>query len=76
MVIYQVFKALNVKAASNEDFPLKSKFGGNIGDSDVFFIYDDRGCEVIACEANLIRPVYEKYYGWVEEVDKKGLNKG
>ncbi|TDL85378.1 DUF3885 domain-containing protein [Vibrio vulnificus] len=76
-----------LKAASNEDFPLKPKFGGysinypdvffvNITKDIIFFVYDDRGCEVIAREADQIRPLYEKYYDWVEEVDRKRIEKG
>lgn len=67
-----------LKAASNEDFPLKPKFGGysidypdvffvNITKDIIFFIYDDRGCEVIAHDFKRIRPLYEKYHDWVEE---------
>lgn len=76
-----------LKAASNEDFPIRPKFGGySIGYPDVFFVnvtkdiiffvYDDRGCEVIACEADRLRPLYEKYYDWVEEVDRKRIEQG
>ncbi|MED4648397.1 DUF3885 domain-containing protein [Bacillus inaquosorum] len=67
-----------LKAASNEDFPLKPRFGGysidypdvffvNITKGIIFFIYDDRGCEVIALDFKRIRPLYEKYHNWVEE---------
>ncbi|WP_439846465.1 DUF3885 domain-containing protein [Bacillus subtilis] len=67
-----------LKAASNEDFPLKPKFGGysidypdvffvNITKNIIFFIYDDRGCEVIALDFKRIHPLYEKYHDWVEE---------
>ena len=67
-----------LKAASNEDFPLKPKFGGysidypdvffvNITKDIIFFIYDDRGCEVIAHDFKRIRHLYEKYHDWVEE---------
>ncbi|KFF57094.1 hypothetical protein CM50_19455 [Bacillus subtilis] len=67
-----------LKAASNEDFPLKPKFGGysidypdvffvNITKDIIFFIYDDRGCEVIALDFKRIRHLYEKYHDWVEE---------
>ncbi|MCM3725086.1 DUF3885 domain-containing protein [Neobacillus cucumis] len=76
-----------LKAACNEDFPLKPKFGGysidypdvffvNIKKDIIFFVYDDRGCEVIAREAEQIRPLYEKYNDWVEEVDKKRIEQG
>ncbi|MGG1348414.1 DUF3885 domain-containing protein [Bacillus subtilis] len=67
-----------LKAASNEDFPLKPTFGGysidypdvffvNITKDIIFFIYDDRGCEVIALDFKQIRHLYEKYHDWVEE---------
>ncbi|AEP90918.1 conserved hypothetical protein [Bacillus subtilis subsp. subtilis str. RO-NN-1] len=67
-----------LKAASNEDFPLKPTFGGysidypdvffvNITKDIIFFIYDDRGCEVIALNFKRIRHLYEKYHDWVEE---------
>ncbi|MDO8225118.1 DUF3885 domain-containing protein [Bacillus cabrialesii] len=67
-----------LKAASNEDFPLQPRFGGysidypdvffvNITKDIIFFIYDDRGCEVIALDFERIRPLYEKHHDWVEE---------
>ncbi|WP_088044487.1 DUF3885 domain-containing protein [Bacillus sp. EAC] len=76
-----------LKAACNEDFPLNPKLGGysidypdvffvNISKDIIFFIYDDRGCEVIAREADKILPIYEKYYNWVEEVDRKRIENG
>lgn len=76
-----------LKAACNEDFPLNPRLGGySIGYPDVFFvnvtkdiiffIYDDRGCEVIARDVDRIRSLYEKYYDWVEEVDRKRIESG
>jgi hypothetical protein len=76
-----------LKAASNEDFPLKPKFGEykidypdvffvNITKDVIFFIYDDRGCEVIASDANILRPLYEKYFNWIEDVDRKRIEEG
>lgn len=76
-----------LKAACNEDFPLKPKFGEdfihypdvffvNTTKDIIFFVYDDRGCEVIAREADRIRPLYENYYDWVEEVDRKKIEEG
>ena len=64
-----------------------SRFGGySIGYPDVFFvnvtkdiiffIYDDRGCEVIARDVDRIRPLYVKYNDWVEEVDRKRIESG
>ena len=76
-----------LKAACNEDFPLYPKLGGysidypdvffvNVTKDIIFFIYDDRGCEVIAHDVNKIRGLYEKYYDWVEDVDRKRIENG
>lgn len=76
-------KAL-LKAASNEDFPLKPRFGGysvhypdvffvNITKDIIFYVYDDRGCEVIACDLDRLRPIYEKHYDWIKEIDKQRI---
>lgn len=76
-----------VQAASNEDFPLKPKFGVssldypdvffvNISKEIIFFIYDDRGCEIISRDSNRIRPLYEKYYDWVNESDRNRIEQG
>ncbi|WP_438361578.1 DUF3885 domain-containing protein [Priestia megaterium] len=70
---------LLIKAACNEDFPLKPKLGKtegsyypdlffvNVTRNLIFFIYDDRGCEVIASDKGSIRSTYEKYYHLVDE---------
>ena len=70
---------LLIQAACHEDFPLKPKFGGRYGSyypdvffinmtkNCIFFIYDDRGCEVLAKDLETIRPLYEKYRNWIDE---------
>lgn len=68
---------LLIKAACHEDFRLKPKFGPVFNYPDVFFInstkniiffiYDDRGCEVIATKQETLRPLYEKYSEWIDE---------
>ena len=76
---------LLLKAACNEDFPLKPKLGGhyahypdvffvNATKNIIFFIYDDRGCEVIASNQETIRPLYEKYGDWIDEYYKDEIN--
>ncbi|MEK4715911.1 DUF3885 domain-containing protein, partial [Sporosarcina sp. FSL K6-5500] len=61
-----------LKASLNEDFPpMKPRFGCdsvyypdvffvNTTKDIIFFVYDDRGCEVIALTAEKLRPLYEK----------------
>ncbi|MGE7839270.1 DUF3885 domain-containing protein [Lysinibacillus sp. NPDC093712] len=74
---------LLTKAACNEDFPLKPKFRSvanypdvffiNITKNVVFFIYDDRGCEVIATNKETIFPLYEKYGDWLDEYTREEI---
>lgn len=71
-----------IKAACNEDFPLQPKFRKekgmyypdvffiNVTKSAIFFIYDDRGCEVIAADKETLRPLYEKYSEWLYEYNR------
>ena len=61
-----------IKAACNEDFDRKPKFEGingsyhpdvyfvNITKTFIFFIYDDRGCEVIAENKKVLRSLYKR----------------
>lgn len=77
---------LLIKAACNEDFPLKPKldkregsyypdlFFVNVTKNLIFFIYDDRGCEVIARDKESIRSTYEKYYHLVDENYRTEIN--
>lgn len=77
-----------LKAAINEDFPsLKPRFGAdsvhypdifflNVTKDIIFFVYDDRGCEVISRTTDRLRPLYEKYSDWVDEFDRERIEKG
>jgi len=76
-----------LKAACNEDFPLNPRFGGysidypdvffvNVTKDIIFFIYDDRGCEVISRDVVRLRSLYKKYFDWVEDVDRKRIESG
>lgn len=80
---------LLIKAACNEDFPLKPRFdkkwgpGSNYPDvffinmtkNVIFFIYDDRGCEVIATNKETIFPLYKKYGDWIDEYSREEIIK-
>lgn len=78
---------LLIKAACNEDFPLKPKLGCSDYGSDypdvffinvtknvIFFIYDDRGCEVIATNKETIYPLYEKYGDLIDEYSREEID--
>ena len=74
-----------IKATCNEDFPLKPKFGGengsyypdvffiNTSKNIIFFIYDDRGCEVIANNKETIRPLFKQYNDWLDEYNREEI---
>lgn len=76
-----------IKAACNEDFPLTPKFRRekgmyypdvffiNVSKNLIYFIYDDRGCEVIAADKETLRPVYEKYPEWLYEYNREDMRR-
>jgi len=75
-----------IKAVIHEDFPLKPKLGGyptgypdvffvNVTKNVIFFIYDDRGCEVIGLDKQQMKKLYEKYRQWIEEVDLEEIER-
>lgn len=76
-----------IKAICNQDFPpAKPRIHNpyNLYEPDVFFInatrnvifyiYDDRGCEVIASDMETIRPIYEKYADWIDEYCREEID--
>ncbi|PEJ10508.1 DUF3885 domain-containing protein [Bacillus toyonensis] len=38
------------------------------------FIYDDRGCEVIAKNKEIIRALYEKYKEWIPDYERESID--
>ncbi|WP_338754703.1 DUF3885 domain-containing protein [Bacillus sp. FJAT-52991] len=76
---------LLIQATCHEDFPLKPKLGGNttsyypdvffinVTKNVIFFIYDDRGCEVIANKKETIYSLYEKYGEWIDEYSREEI---
>lgn len=76
-----------IKAICNQDFPsLKPRlhnpyglyepdvFFINVTNNVIFYIYDDRGCEVIASDRESIRPLYEKYSDWIDELTREEIS--
>ncbi|HDR7795368.1 TPA: DUF3885 domain-containing protein [Bacillus luti] len=76
-----------IQAANHEDFPnLYPRFGRKkeISYPDVFlinatkgiimFIYDDRGCEVIAKNKERIRNLYDKYKEWIPDYERESID--
>ncbi|HDR7320683.1 TPA: DUF3885 domain-containing protein [Bacillus toyonensis] len=78
---------LLIQAVNHEDFPdLYPRFGRKkeVSYPDVFlinatkyivmFIYDDRGCEVIAKNKEIIRGLYEKYKEWIPVYERESID--
>ncbi|WP_106101795.1 DUF3885 domain-containing protein [Bacillus wiedmannii] len=77
-----------IQAANHEDFPgLYPRFGRkkeifypdvfliNVTKDIIMFIYDDRGCEVIAKNKEIIRNLYEKYKEWIPDYERESIDK-
>ncbi len=78
---------LLIKAICNQDFPLlkprlHNPYGSyepdvffiNVTRDVIFYIYDDRGCEVIGSDIEKIRPLYEKYADWIDEYSREEID--
>ncbi|WP_141548398.1 DUF3885 domain-containing protein, partial [Bacillus thuringiensis] len=76
-----------IQAANHEDFSvLYPRFGRKkeISYPDVFlinatkdivmFMYDDRGCEVIAKNKEIIRDLYKKYKEWIPDYERESID--
>jgi len=76
-----------IKAICNKDFSLQPKLNSkfllyypdvffvNISKGLIYFIYDDRGCEIIAVNKSSLHPLYIKYNGWLAEYTKTEATK-
>ncbi|MDQ0271383.1 DUF3885 domain-containing protein [Cytobacillus purgationiresistens] len=75
-----------IQAACHEDFhKLTPAFGReyrypdvffmNVSKKLIFFIYDDRGCEVVAADGGTLLPVYENFKKLVGEYDRERIKR-
>lgn len=71
-----------LKGTLHEDFPLKPRFATkgihypdlffvNQSKDVILFIYDDRGCEVLAKDPEILRTLYREYRNWVEPYERE-----
>ncbi|GAA0288060.1 hypothetical protein GGQ92_003031 [Gracilibacillus halotolerans] len=78
---------LLIKAICNQDFsslkPTISTpdysynpevFFINVTKNVIFYIYDDRGCEIIATNKEIIRLIYKEYSDWIDEDSRKEID--
>lgn len=40
----------------------------------IFYVYDDRGCDVLASDIETIRPLYEQYNKWILQYNKATID--
>ncbi|WP_216831413.1 DUF3885 domain-containing protein [Alkalihalobacterium elongatum] len=68
-----------LKAICNQDMGIKpnifhSVYFINIDRKTIFYIYDDRGCDLLASSTETIRDVYEKYNDWILDYDRNRID--
>ncbi|MED1510683.1 DUF3885 domain-containing protein [Bacillus proteolyticus] len=76
-----------IEAVNHEDFPdLRPHLGRkkeisypdvffiNVTKDIIMFIYDDRGCEIIAKNKEMIWDLYEKYKEWVPDYERESID--
>ncbi|WP_142346121.1 DUF3885 domain-containing protein [Bacillus cereus] len=76
-----------IQATNHKDFPdLYPRFGRkkeisypdvfliNVTKDIVMFMYDDRGCEVIAKNKEIIRDLYKKYKEWIPDYERESID--
>lgn len=69
-----------LKAICNQDMGIKpsifySVYFININRKTIFYVYDDRGCDLLATSPETIRDIYKKYNDWILEYDRNEINK-
>ena len=76
---------LNILTAiANTDFPPRQPrfqmFGGekvyfiNASKNLIFYMYDDRGLDIIASKADILKPIYSKFNGWILDTNRTQID--
>ena len=47
----------------------------NLDKKTIYYLYDDRGCDIIASDRNNLRHLYEKYNEWILDYDREEIDK-
>jgi hypothetical protein len=68
-----------LKAIANQDFGAKPSFPHEVyflhaKKGIIFYLYDDRGCDVIAASTEELREIYQIYSDWILDYDKEGID--
>ncbi len=46
----------------------------NMRTNTLFYVYDDRGCDVVATSVETLRPIYERYNEWILAYDRAQID--
>ncbi|WP_232732354.1 DUF3885 domain-containing protein [Bacillus sp. mrc49] len=68
-----------IKAICNQDMGIKPSIFNriyfiNISRKTIFYIYDDRGCDLLATTPETVRDVYQKYNDWLLDYDRIAID--
>jgi Domain of unknown function (DUF3885) len=69
-----------LKAICNQEMGRKTSiihevFFININRGTIFFVYDDRGCDLLSVSQEEIRDIYNKYNEWILDYDRDVIDK-
>jgi Domain of unknown function (DUF3885) len=69
-----------IRAICNQDMGISPNihheiFFVNIKRGTIFFVYDDRGCDLLAVSSEEIRDIYNKYNEWILDYDRDVIDK-
>lgn len=59
----------------NGPFMAKEVYFINIDKELIFYMYDDRGLDIISTDIEAIRPIYKKHNDWILDYDRKQIDK-
>lgn len=68
------FPTLYPRLGSKQEISYPDVFFVNATKDIIMFIYDDRGCEVIAKNKEIIRYLYEKYKNWIPCYERESID--
>lgn len=69
-----------LRAICNQDMGIKPSISQkiyfiNIKKRTIFYLYDDRGCDILAAAAETIQDMYETYNSWILDYDRERINR-
>lgn len=68
-----------LKAIGNHDIGIYPKFDGEVFFVDknkdiIYYLYDDRGLDIVANKTSTLEPIYKRYNSWILDYDRHRIN--